>query len=104
MTLLAPGSFRVSDRRKTIPAAVERAVRKRYQLDHDPALVKRPYDTEACDFIPPQHDPATIFLKEIPAHGEKTYGRKAGAERTVTTRGSDVGDRKLERNIRASLA
>lgn len=99
MTILAPGTFKTSDYRKPIPAAVERAVRKRYQLDHDPALTNRAYDTEAGDFIPPQNDPSKIFLKEKPAHDEKTFGRKAGAAKTVTTRNSDVGERARTRKI-----
>jgi len=101
--ILAPGAFKTSDYRKSIPAAVERAVRKRYQLDHDPALTNRSYDTEAEDFIPPQHDASKIFLKEKPAHDEKTFGRKAGAERTVTTRGSDVGEAARDRHVRDGL-
>jgi hypothetical protein len=102
MTILARGTFKVIDKRKSITAAVEREVRKRYQLDHRPALTDRPYDTEAGDFIPPQNDPAFIFLIEKPEHDQRTFGRKAGAEKTVTTRGSDVGERARSRNIRDS--
>jgi hypothetical protein len=100
MTILAPGTFKTSDYRKAIPAAVEREVRKRYELDHDPALTNRAYDTDAGDFIPPQHDASKIFLREKPAHDEKTLGRKAGAAKTVTTRSSDVGERARTRKIR----
>ena len=102
MTILAPGTFRVRDYRKPIPAAVEKTVRKRYELDHDPALTNRPYDTKAGDFIPPQHDPDFIFLREAASHDEKTFGRKAGAAKTVTTRGSDVGERARTKDIRES--
>lgn len=104
MTILAPGSFKVSDFRKAISAPTEREVRKRYQLDHRPALTDRPYDTDAGDFIPPQNDPTFIELIEKAAHAERTFGRKAGAEKTVTTRGSDVGERARTRDIRRSEA
>lgn len=102
--ILAPGTFRVSDFRKAISAPTEREVRKRYQLDHRPPLTNRPYDTEAGDFIPPQNDPAHIFLLEKAAHDERTFGRKEGAQKTVSTRGSDVGERARTRDIRASQA
>jgi hypothetical protein len=98
--ILPAGSFKTSDYRKAIPAAVEREVRRRYELDHDPALANRAYDTEAGDFIPPQHDASKIFLKEKALHDEKTFGRKAGAAKTVTTRNSDVGEAAHTRDIR----
>lgn len=56
-------------------------------------------DTEAGDFIPPQHDPAFIFLIEEAEHDQRTFGRKPGAAKTVTTRGSDVGERARTRRI-----
>jgi len=100
--ILKPGTFRVSDYRRPIPAAVERAVRKRYQLDHRPPLAERPYDTDAGDFIPPQHDPQCIFLVERDEHARRTFGRAIGAAKTVTTRGSDIGEVKRARRIRDS--
>lgn len=102
--ILEPGSFRVSDYRRPITAAAERAVRKRYELDHRPALTDRPYDTEAGDFIPPQNDPEHIDLIEARDHDERTFGRKADAAKTTTTRGSDVGERARTRDIRTSEA
>jgi hypothetical protein len=100
MTILAPGTFKVSDYRKDIPAKVKTAVRKRYRYDHRPALQDRPYDTGRGDFIPPQHDPACIDLIEDGQHDFRTFGRVPGAEKTVTTRGSDAGNRKLDRKIK----
>lgn len=104
MTILPAGSFKVSDKRKPIPASVASVVRKRYELDHRPALTDRPYDTEAGDFIPPQNDPAFIELIEDKAHDQRTFGRKADAAKTVTTRGSDVGERARTKDIRTSEA
>lgn len=102
MTILPAGTFRVSDYRKPIPERVKRAaiawtarniavqtgdVEKdlqdfareieggSIQFDHRPALENRPYDTEARDFIPPQHDPSKIDA--IPADRHK--GRTSGA-------------------------
>jgi hypothetical protein len=102
--ILAPGTFKVSEHRKPITAATERAVLKRYRRDHRPALCDRPFDTEANDFIPPQNDPDFIFLVEIAEHDRRTFGRTPGAAKTVTTRGSDVGERKRSRDIRTSEA
>lgn len=110
MPILEPGNFNVADYRKNIPVWVKLAVMIRQragstdgnpfqvgdastiQFDHDPALTNRPYDTGARDFVPPQNDPAHIYAKRKGQHLEKTTGRKEGAERTVTTRGSDVGE------------
>ncbi|NEV75537.1 hypothetical protein DYI24_00380 [Rhodopseudomonas sp. BR0C11] len=103
MPILPAGSFRVSDYRKTIPERVKREVIARdHDFDHRPPLCDRDYDTEAGDFIPPQHDPAHIFATPKPEHRELTTGRKEGAEKTVTTRGSDVGERARIRDIRTS--
>ena len=91
--ILKAGTFRVRDYRKPIPARVKQAVIAReFDFDHDPALVRRDYDTGAGDFIPPQNDPRHIIARRKAEHLEKTIGRKQGAERTVSTRGSDVGE------------
>lgn len=120
MTILAAGTFVVATYRKSIPLAIKLAVIVRQkacddhgvpftdadvgsvEFDHDPALANRPYDTGAGDFIPPQHDPVHIVARRKAAHLQKTTGRKEGAERTVTTRDSDVGERARARNIRDS--
>lgn len=101
MTILPAGTFRVSDYRKPIPEKVKRAVIARdHDFDHRPPLCDRDYDTEAGDFIPPQHDPNYIFPTTKGRHKELTTGRREGAEKTVTTRGSDVGERARTRDIR----
>ncbi len=132
--ILQPGDFNVAEYRKPIPCAVKIQALLNYiclrvdppnkeggpvhicppivpswsaddiQFDHAPALTNRPYDTELGDFIPPQNDPAFIFplLKEN--HQYKTTGRKPGALKTVTTRGSDVGERSRVQDIRAREA
>lgn len=107
MTILEPGSFRVSDYRRPIPtwvklqslynAAVDEALPKNLdvrdlQFDHDPALLARPYNTETEDFEPAQNDPQYILPRLRKDHAQKTFGRAPGAEKTVTTRGSDVGE------------
>jgi hypothetical protein len=103
--ILKAGSFRVSDYRKPIPAKVKQAVIAReFDFDHEPALVNRDYDTEAGDFIPPQNDPKHLIPRRKAKHLEKTIGRKAGAERTVSTRGSDVGEAARSRSIQAREA
>jgi hypothetical protein len=132
--ILEAGTFRVSDYRKPIPARVKIQALLNWiclrvdppnpqggpvhilapvvpswnaddlEFDHRPALVQRPYDTEASDFIPPQHDPKHIEPVLNVNHDERTFGRKAGASKTVTTRGSDVGEAARTRDIRASDA
>jgi hypothetical protein len=113
--ILKAGTFRTSDYRKAIPRRVELAVLIRQkckaddgvlfkehdaiEFDHDPSLDKRDFDTVADDFIPPQHDPAKIVARRKGKHLEKTTGRKEGAEKTVTTRGSDIGERARARKI-----
>jgi hypothetical protein len=117
--ILAAGTFPVADYRKPITAAVklavmirqgckatdgvpfsiEDALKGQIQFDHDPALVTRPFDTEAGDFIPPQLEPAKIVARRVGEHLGKTTGRKEGAERTVTTKGSDVGNAALDRRV-----
>jgi hypothetical protein len=119
--ILLAGSFRVSDYRKAIPCAVKLQVLLNFfcdavifggnipsweatelQFDHRPPLCDRDYDTVDGDFIPRQNDPRCIVVESIATHLEKTTGRKAGATRTVTTRGSDIGNRARDRGLRAS--
>jgi len=117
--ILEPGEFKVSTYRKAIPdyvkvcAAVRWALERKgpmdinlkedlrtLQYDHRPPLSSRQYDTEAGDFIPPQNDPDHIVAVPKDEHLERTSGRKAGAEKTVTTRGSDVGEAARVRKIK----
>lgn len=132
--ILDPGTFKTSDYRKAIPDWVKVAAAIRLfaskhllgvdgvlrvtadseiliefpvrdlQYDHRPPLNSRPYDTRAGDFIPPQNDPQHIFAVDKADHDERTFGRKAGAEKTVTTRGSDVGEAARAKKIQANDA
>ena len=71
------------------------AVRVEFALDHDPALVLRPYNPRIKDvaarYTPHAHDPGALVYREKADHQQKTTGRRPGAERTVTTKGSDIG-------------
>lgn len=65
------------------------------QLDHDPALILRQYKVDrrkppAAWYTPNANDPAYLTYRPLRDHGEKTFGRKADAEKTVTTKGSDI--------------
>jgi Mg-chelatase subunit ChlI len=105
MAILRAGTFKVSDFRKPIPNKVKlEVIAREFDFDHDPALVNRDYDTEAGDFIPRQNDPKKITARRKAEHAKKTYGREPGAEKTVTTRGSDVGEAARTKDIRASEA
>lgn len=90
---------RTSDVRKAIPLSVKLAAALRMlreagvlddgpvQYDHTPALGLRDWDDAAGDFIPRQHDPAYIVIRNKPAHRTKTSGRKG--EQRSTSYGSD---------------
>jgi hypothetical protein len=60
-------------------------------LDHDPALVLREFNPRTGKYTPDANDPAYLVYREKSDHQQKTTGRKPGAERTVTTKGSDIG-------------
>jgi hypothetical protein len=61
------------------------------QLDHDPALILRPFDRESGKYTPDANDPDHLIWREKAAHQEKTTGRRPGARSTITTKGSDIG-------------
>lgn len=42
------------------------------------------------DYDPPQNDPDFIEALHTDCHQQRTTGRKPGAERTITTKGSDI--------------
>jgi len=58
-------------------------------LDHDPALILRTIDPDG-NYHPPANDPNHLVYRTQREHLEKTIGRKADAEKTVTTIGSDI--------------
>lgn len=65
------------------------------ELDHDPALVLRRYNpmikNVAARYTPNANDPGALVYRHADLHLEKTTGRKPGATRTITTKGSDIG-------------
>lgn len=92
-------------RRKAIPLSVKRTVRARQhdccvdcgapldnttEFDHRPALWARPVNASGTDYEPAQNDPAFIEGLHAPCHLKRTTGRLPGAERTITTKGSDA--------------
>ncbi len=60
------------------------------QLDHDPALILRRFDERTGKYTPDANDPAYLIYRDVKDHLRKTVGRKSDAEKTVTTKGSDV--------------
>ena len=65
-------------------------------LDHDPALILRGFKIDrrkppAAWYTPNANDPDHLIYRVKDDHLQKTTGRKPGAERTVTTKGSDIG-------------
>lgn len=77
------------------------------QLDHDPALILRPFDEATGKYTPDANDPAYLIYRDAPDHLQKTTGRKPGATHTVTTKGSDIGVKtkfaRLERKARQTI-
>lgn len=61
-----------------------------YQLDHDPALSLRRYSAGHDRYYPDANDPNYLLYRAKDRHLQKTTGRQPGAERTVTSKGSDV--------------
>lgn len=61
-----------------------------YGLDHDPALILRPFNPKTGKYTPDANDPKFLFYRTTRDHLQKTIGRKADAEKTVTTKGSDI--------------
>lgn len=57
------------------------------EREHDPALELRAYDEATRTYDPPANDPRYIKLWRQECHQKKTHG--PGAERRVTTKGSD---------------
>lgn len=62
-----------------------------YQLDHDPALILRRYSERTGKYTPAANNSDFLIYRRKDDHLQKTTGRKPGAERTVTTKGSDMG-------------
>lgn len=61
------------------------------ELDHDPALILRAFNPKTGEYMPAANDPAYLIYRDGESHQQKTTGRKPGALRTVTTKGSDIG-------------
>lgn len=88
-------SFIAASLTKQLPCLLHRLFgNAEVALDHDPALILRDYDPTVSDvaarYTPHAHDPNHLVYREKSDHDRKTFGRKPGAERTVTTKGSDI--------------
>ncbi len=106
MTDLAPK--RPRPKRKAIPKAVKVAVLIRQnhccaecgvgfirspgkiEYDHRPPIILRPINVNGDDYHPPQNDPDHIDALHSDCHLKRTIGRFPGAEKTITTKGSDA--------------
>lgn len=58
------------------------------ELDHDPALSLR--KRRNGRLVPAANNPRFLIYRTPDDHLQKTVGRKPGAERTVTAKGSDI--------------
>lgn len=66
------------------------------QLDHDPALILRAFKRDrrkpvAAWYTPNANDPDYLLYRVDDNHLQKTTGRKPGAAKTITIKGSDIG-------------
>lgn len=61
------------------------------EIDHDPALILRQFSPVSGKYTPDANNPDYLIWREKAAHQEKTTGRRPGASRTITTKGSDIG-------------
>jgi len=75
-----------------------------FQLDHDPALVLRKFNRRTGKYTPDANNPDYLVYRTTADHQQKTTGRKPGALKTITTKGSDIGLKtkfaRLERKTR----
>lgn len=80
---------------------------KGVQLDHDPALILREFNERTGKYTPDANDPAHLIYRDPDDHLQKTTGRKPGALKTITTKGSDIGLKtkfaRLERKARQTI-
>jgi hypothetical protein len=92
-------------KRKAIPVMVKTIVLERQnwvchgcskpligaiEFDHRPALIAREVNHRRNVYIPDQLDSNYINALCRPCHLFRSIGRKAGAEKTVHTKGSDI--------------
>ena len=73
------------------------------ELDHDPALVLRRRNKHTGRYVPAHDDPRYLIYRGRDDHLHKTTGRQPGAERTITSKGSDLWLAKKFRKL-ASLS
>ena len=64
------------------------------ELDHAPALCLRKFNKKTGLYTPDANDPNHLIYRAKDEHLQKTVGRKPGAERTATSKGSDLWLRK----------
>lgn len=72
------------------------------EWEHEPALglrAKRTMEDGSVVYSPGENDHRYINFKIASAHRQKTTGRKPGAAKTVTTKGSDIGLMKKFRKL-----
>jgi hypothetical protein len=107
-------------KRKAVPLAIKAAVlirqkhhcaecgfpftpQNKIEYDHRPALILRAVNSDGTDYWPRQNDPDHIQALHSDCHLRLTVGRIPGAERTITTKGSDAHlAKKFRRLERAS--
>lgn len=60
------------------------------EFDHRPPIIMRPINVNGDDYHPPQNNPDHIDALHTGCHLKRTIGRFPGAEKTITTKGSDA--------------
>ena len=82
--------LKVFQRQKGICMSCHAPITDSAEYDHRPAIISRPVNAAGTDYDPPQLDPEHIEALHPECHQQRTTGRRPGAERTVTTKGSDI--------------
>jgi len=80
----------MEDQRNCCAMCFDSLLDRKAEFDHRPPLVMRPVNAAGTDYDPPQLSKFHIRALCVLCHQACTTGRKVGAERTATTKGSDV--------------
>ena len=88
--LTVPLPWPLKDRLHSLLYQLSQGETIKLHLDHRPPLILRMFDLSTGKYHPDANDPRHLEYITIDEHQQRTTGRKIGAEKTVTTKGSDI--------------
>ena len=78
-----------------------------YRQESQHKIVRAELNPKTGKYTPDANAPAYLIYRDADAHQQKPTGRRPGAERTLTVKGSDIGIKtkfaRLERKARATI-